>query len=148
MLRTLDPAFLNEVANTPAVRVHLGGDGPLDLAPLIEDRNNITLVCEHGGFIFRNADGFGFVRELHSMFLPEGWGRSVVEAAREATQYVFDHGCQVMFTHEQASHWRSRPPRSHGWKLASEDYRPTLVGHCRIWVLTPELWRNSAIFKD
>ena len=147
MIRTLNAAFLNAVANHPDVRPWLGGEGELDLSPLVSDDRNISLINGFGGFVFRNADGFGFVRELHSMFLPDGWGRAVADAAREAVEYVFGSGCQLIFTWEQSGHWRSRPPKTHGWKRASDDFRPSGMGDLRVWFLTPEMWRNSPINK-
>lgn len=87
MRRTLDPAFLNRVANHPDVRPMLLGDGPLDLSAVISDPRNITLVTEHGGWVLHNKGAGAY--EVHSMFLPEGRGRAVRTALGKALEYVF-----------------------------------------------------------
>lgn len=86
--RTLDPSFLNEVANHAEVRPWLGGDGAqVDLTPLVSNPNNFAFVGDHGGFIaHKQGDG---VYEVHSLFRPEGRGEHVLEAAREAQRFMF-----------------------------------------------------------
>ncbi len=67
-MRTLDAAFLNEVANDPEVRPFLGRSGALDLAPLISDPNNYCFVCDQGGFVgIKLQPG---LYELHTIFRP------------------------------------------------------------------------------
>lgn len=83
--RTRDAAFLNGVANHPGVRPHLGGEGKIDLAPLIEDEANFALVTDKGGFLYVHLGGF--VYEVHSMFLPDAG--SAIEAARGGLDYMF-----------------------------------------------------------
>jgi RimJ/RimL family protein N-acetyltransferase len=87
MRRTLDPAFLNAVANDPEVRPWIGGTGALDLGPLIADPANIALESAHGGWVLiRHEPG---IYELHTLFRRAGRGRVYFEAATAALDYVF-----------------------------------------------------------
>ena len=84
--RTMDAAFLNRVANDPAVRPWLGGDGMLDVAPRIANPLNLAGVSDDGGFL---AQSLGDGRyEIHSLFLPT---RSIgaVRAMRDGLDYLF-----------------------------------------------------------
>ncbi len=85
--RTFDATFLNSVANHPDVRPFIGGEGELDLAPLIEDRANVALVTEHGGWLLQQL--LPGVYELHTVFLSEGRGEFYFSAAREALRFMF-----------------------------------------------------------
>lgn len=87
MHRTLKADFLNEVANHPDVRPGLGSDGLLDLADVIGNPANVTLIFDHGGFVVHKKD-IG-IYECHSLFLPEGRGAAVLAAVREAMRYMF-----------------------------------------------------------
>lgn len=95
--RTMDAAFLNEVANNPDVRPFLGGSGTLDLTPQINDPANIALVGEFGGFIVMRL-GPGLY-ECHSIFLPDGRGQKAVEASEQGLRYCFTQtDCTEMVT--------------------------------------------------
>ncbi len=83
----MDVAFLNAVANDPTVRPHIGGEGPVDLTDKLANPANIALQNARGGFLFEKID-VGLY-ELHTMFLPVGRGRHVIEAAAEAARYMF-----------------------------------------------------------
>jgi hypothetical protein len=85
--RTLDARPFNAVANHPDVRPWIGGEGPLDLAALVGDPANFALEAEHGGWILaRHEPG---IYELHTLFLPEGRGRTCLAAWREAERFMF-----------------------------------------------------------
>lgn len=60
----------NAVANHPEVRPYLGGQGALDLNPLINQ--SFTFSNEHGGFVVHPI--VPCIYEVHSLFLPEGKG--------------------------------------------------------------------------
>jgi RimJ/RimL family protein N-acetyltransferase len=87
MRRTLEPAFLNAVANDPEVRPWIGGTGALDLGPLIADPANIALETEHGGWLLvRHEAG---IYELHTLFRKAGRGAAYFQTAAGALDYVF-----------------------------------------------------------
>lgn len=87
MIRTTDAALLNRVANDPAIRPHLGGEGPLDLQPLLSDPRTIALVNEHGGFVFHAHDNTRY--EMHTLFLPSCRGKAALWCAAWAFRHLF-----------------------------------------------------------
>lgn len=85
--RTLDPTFLNTVANHPEVRPWIGGEGPIDLTADLANAANFALQAQEGGWVFlRHEPG---TYELHTLFLRRGRGRRCLEAWREASTYMF-----------------------------------------------------------
>ena len=85
-MRTLDAKFLTDLANEPEVRPFLGRSGVLDLAPLVNDPNNFTFVCEQGGFVgHRLQPG---IYELHTIFRP-GDGPHVMAFAAKCMRFMF-----------------------------------------------------------
>jgi hypothetical protein len=85
--RTLDAAHLNAVANHPAVRPWIGGEGPLDLTAVIADPRNIALEGEPGGWVFARHEPGTY--EVHTLWRPEGRGSGQLRAFREALRYLF-----------------------------------------------------------
>lgn len=86
--RTLDPVFLNTVANHPEVFPWIGSpDDSVDLTGAVQNPANITLEAEGGGWLLLRLEPG--VYELHTLFLPEGRGKSYFIQAREALRYVF-----------------------------------------------------------
>lgn len=85
--RTMDATLLNRVANDPAVRPFLGGDGPIDVAPLLANPANLAGVSEHGGFVCIAQGPRRY--EVHSLFLPERPRGETVRAMRAAVNYFF-----------------------------------------------------------
>lgn len=83
--RTLDASALNAIANDPAVRPSLAGEGVLDLTGLAADPANLALVCDDGGFLLTPLAAGHY--EVHSMFRP-GSGVAI-EAMRAAMDWVF-----------------------------------------------------------
>jgi len=86
-MRTLDPTYLNEVANHPEVRPWLKGEGAVDLTPLVSNPQNIALQFEGGGWVLRSLGACQY--EVHSMFRPEVRGFKVRDSLKEALEYVF-----------------------------------------------------------
>lgn len=86
---TWDFIRLAEVANDPDVFPWICGDReePFDFVEAVNDRNNIFLFGEFGGFYFRNVNGVVF--DAHSMILPEGRGYWALCAAEAALDWVF-----------------------------------------------------------
>lgn len=86
--RTLDGAFLTEIANRPDIRPMIGpGDGFVDLRPVAANPANYVIEADHGGWLLE-AKGPG-VYEIHSLFLPEGRGAMFFRNAREMLRYMF-----------------------------------------------------------
>lgn len=135
-----DPDFWIEVASHPEVGPRIGVTAA-QIVQLCANPRVVPLASEHGGFFFVALDAFGTVQELHSLFTPEGWGREVVEAAHAAFKVAMNYA-HVIVTWEQEGQWRTRPPKSHGWKPAG-DFDATPLGSLRMWVLTREAWSNS-----
>ena len=87
---TWDYKRIAQVANHPSVFPWICGKST-DRACFFEavnDRNNIFLFGEHGGFLFRNMNGRVF--DAHSMVLPEGRGFWALQAAEAALDWIFD----------------------------------------------------------
>lgn len=136
MRRTMDAAFLNEVANHPDVRPWLEGPpGPLDLTPLIEDSRNVVLLNEHGGFVYHFQEPGLY--EVHSLLLPAGRSGSSLAAMQ---------GLRWMFTATDCVEVSTRVPeantaalgltRAMGFSKSFE--RPGNT----FWTLTLERWRG------
>lgn len=85
--RSMDATFLNVAANHPEVRPWLGGEGDLDLTPIVSNPDNVSMVGEHGGFIAIKLEGGLY--ECHSIILPEGRGPQALEGTREGLRYLF-----------------------------------------------------------
>lgn len=136
-------AFWNAVSLHPEVAPHVWmGIQPVDLSELINRPGVIPYAADHGGFVFVPTDD-GY--ELHTMFTPEGWGREVAEAAREAFTALFLRGARVVRTLEVETNRRSRPPLSHGWRPEGPFTASDLAANVRVWVLTREAWEDSPV---
>lgn len=85
--RTMDATLLNRVANDPAVRPWLGGEGVIDLTATLLNPDHISVVAEHGGFVCFGQGGGRY--EVHSMFLPTRATGETVRAMRSAVDYFF-----------------------------------------------------------
>lgn len=136
-----DPAFWVRVASHPQVRDTLFGLDPEEVGPLIQSPEVLPLAAEHGGFLFARVGSLEAVRELHTLFTPEGWGREVHSAAKEALGIVFGH-CDLVTTFEVLSNPRSRPPKSFGFQPASEP-RSSAFGPVKTWLLSRHAWEQS-----
>lgn len=138
-----DLAFWTDVYDHPQVRPHVGLGHELDLAAILASPVVTPLRAEHGGFVFVQIDGLGRALELHTLFKPEGWGREVTIAAKQAFDTVFDRGADLIVTQEVAGNRRSQPPRSFRFEPAG-DFRPSSLGpDLRTWVLTRYAWEGS-----
>lgn len=138
-----DVAFWDRIANHPEVAPHIFMNRePETLAPLVLNPLARPYASENGGVIFSPVDHLGFVVEMHTLYQPEGWGREVAISGKAFVQDVF-RTASLILTHEQEGHWRSRPPRSHGW-LACGEFKDVGMG-CRLklWTLSREAWSAS-----
>lgn len=141
-----DPAFWASVAEHPSVRPHVLYDEPVaGLLDLISAERVTPLAAEHGGFLFIQLDQIGRVFELHTMFTPEGWGREVAAAARQAFALIFAHGARIITTQEVAGWRRSAPPLSHGWKPVGPFGAAGRLPPLRSWLLTADAWAASPV---
>ncbi len=140
-----NPQFWRAVASHPDVEPHVLFGVPAHvLDDLISDPEVWPLAAEHGGFLLLpKGDG---VLELHTMFTPEGWGREVAAAFKSTLGLIFP-ATQELRTQEVEGWWRSAPPRSYGWKPTG-DFAPSALNvRLRPWVLTPEAWASSPVFR-
>lgn len=140
-----DAKWWDSIATHPEVSPHVFmGFEPVSLSGLVEAENNLPLRSENGGVILVGLDAFGLVREMHTMYSPEGWGREVASNGKLFMQEAFKT-TQVLFTHEQEGNWKSRPPRSHGWKQASDYREVNLPKRLKLWMLTRDDFYSSPV---
>lgn len=85
--RSMDVAHFNEIANDPTVRPSLGGEGPIELAPVVDDVNNYAFASEHGGFILWRLGSGRY--DVHSLFLPDGRGDEARSLLDLVAAYMF-----------------------------------------------------------
>ena len=141
-----DPAFWTAVASHPAILPLIGGIDPAAVGALAGRPGVLPLAAEHGGYLFIRQDALGYVAELHTLFTPEGWGREALAAGIEAINAVWIAGFQSIVTLEMAGNPRGRPPLSFGFERCG-DFRPTLTGEGRLWILTRGAWAASPAMK-
>jgi hypothetical protein len=88
MQRTLDGQFLTSLANDVLVRPALGGEGVLDLMPVVADPNNYALVEDGlGGFVYLPL--YEGVYEVHTIFRRGVSPRKVAALAARSLEYMF-----------------------------------------------------------
>lgn len=139
-----DPAFWERVATHPEVAPHITFGGAVDRLGEIIPLDHVTpLASEHGGFLFVKLDGVGRVHELHTVYTPEGWGREVLGAAKSAFERMFSAGAQLITTYEVAGWWRSRPPKSFGFRPCGAFAPAPDMPDLRTWILTRDDWSAS-----
>lgn len=138
-----DPAWWSDIAGHPEVAPHVFGGGDIiDFARAIERPDALPLRSENGGILFVRLEPLGSVWEMHTLYRPEGWGREVAEAAPLMMERVFEQALAVT-TYEQQGYYRSRPPRSHGWKRHGEPKDLGLSRPLIGWLLTRDDWLNA-----
>ena len=141
-----DPEFWRDVAADPAVSPSMFGIDPEALDAVISHPNVLPLASENGGMLFTSRCGFAKVWELHTLYKPQGWGREVLFAAKQAFARLFGEGAEIVFTHEQTSNWRTRPPKSFGFRPQGEPFE-SMFGMARLWILTKAAWADSPAQK-
>ncbi len=109
---------------------------------LVSRSDMLPLASEHGGFLFSRTDATGFIAELHTLFMPEGWGREALSAGVQSLGVVWALGFQLVGTFEAEANLRSRPPRTFGFRQCG-DWRATPIGALRLWTLSLSDWTNS-----
>lgn len=134
-----DPAFWRWVADHPDVQASgvIGGPG---LMESLVAREDITpLRGEHGGFLFVCL---GDTYDLHAIFRPEGWGWETNRLLKQALVMIFDRGTSQITVSEVGGNWRSRPPRSFGFRPMG-DFTFSHGFALRPWTLTRAAWESS-----
>lgn len=94
------------------------------------------LATDDGGYLFVRMDPLARVFDLHAAFRPSGWGKVAAQALKASLRLLT--GWDVVCATEVAGNWRSRPPRSFGFRPAGP-----MAGGFRTWVLTRERWEAS-----
>lgn len=135
-----DPAFWFSIFNHPDVKPHMGG--LFDIGPVVTHPSVIPLRTEHGGYLLHRLDGLGRVYDLHALYRPEGWGKEACTGLKSALAWIFAAGAQLVTAQEVEGWWKSRPPRSFGFRPAG-DFAPSEFGSLRTWVLTKAAWETS-----
>jgi RimJ/RimL family protein N-acetyltransferase len=96
--RTFDAAWFNGICNLPEVRPGLGGEGPIDVSPLLTNPANYALRASHGGFILV-GHGAGFY-SVHTQFAAEGRGAHALKAMRAGFDFMFTRtDCMRIYSH-------------------------------------------------
>lgn len=107
----------------------------LDLG-FLESPRVVPLASTNGGYFFVQIDGLGRVFDLHAAFKPQGWGKEASDTLKASLALLT--GWQVVSVSEVEGNWRSRPPRSFGFRPASG-----FSGGYRSWILTRDAWEAS-----
>jgi hypothetical protein len=137
------PDFWRELVDHPAVS-HVKMGQAFAIEDIIGLDSVTPLATDHGGFLFIRLDGLSRVFELHTMFRPEGRGRDLTTAAKDAFSRMFNNGAMIITTYEVEG-WAA-PPLSFGWRSVG-GFEPTDYGSMRTWVLTLEAWKGSPAFR-
>jgi hypothetical protein len=107
--RCFDAGRINDLVNDPSIRPHIGGDpdAPLDLTAAVNDRMNVFLLGEHGGFAFTWSAPRTY--EVHTFILPEGRGPEALELALTARGWMEEHFADHLWTrvHPDAANVRA-----------------------------------------
>lgn len=136
-----DPAFWRPIIEHPEVRPHvsLGSDADW-LTPLLESSDCIPFASESGGYFIVAKCPLGRSWDLHAAYLPSGWGQETSDTLKTLLRKL--RGWDLITVTEVAGNWRSRPPRSFGFRPAA-DMRDGFRTH----VLTRAAWEQSPAFR-
>jgi hypothetical protein len=134
-------AFWARISEHPAVKPHTKLD-PTDWEAFLSRPDVRPLASANGGHLFAAMDCLGRAWELHSLFRPEAWGQEVNAALKAALGHLGPW--DVIVTHEVADWWRSRPPRSYGFRVAGP-FHASPIGEIRTWTLTRAAWEKSPV---
>jgi hypothetical protein len=133
-----DPAFWQPIIDHPLVKPHVSLGSDVDwLSVLLDSPMCVPFRGEAGGyFLVRMAHG---TWDLHAAFEPRGWGRDANVTLKRALGAV---EWDLIVSLEVDGNWRSRPPRSFGFRPA-EPMRSGL----RLYHLTRAAWEASPAFR-
>jgi hypothetical protein len=134
------PDFWEDIASHPDVAPHVLLAKGIDWSDIVSRPQVQPLAIDDGGFLFVGMDGLGRSFELHALFKPNAWGWPVMRAGVKALAVLA--GWDLIVVHEVKGWWRSRPPRSFGFKACS-DFHASSIGPVRTWILTRSAWESS-----
>jgi hypothetical protein len=132
--------FWRAICEHPGVKPWVSLGVQADWLPaLVESPRCLPLACSSGGYFLVRSDLNPAVWDLHAAFRPEGWGK----VAHDALQAVLSLGGWDLITvSEVAGNWRSRPPRSFGFRPAAQ-----MGAETRTWILTRNAWEQSPAYR-
>lgn len=146
MILERDPEFWRRIASHPKV-AGLLDMGNADIGEIAQMPAVFPLATRNGGFLICALDASQCIYELHALFTPEGWGREVNQAGKSAMRFLFDRGAHLVVISEVEGNWRSRPPKSFGYKQCGEfAMSPVLGKRVRIWSLSSKDWFSSPAY--
>lgn len=142
MIREDRSEFWSRIAEHPDVKPHVTLGQAFDFNTLVQHPDVTPLRSDNGGYLFHRLDGLGRLYDLHALYHPSGWGKEASAALKSALAWMFDRGAEGITALEVAGNWRSRPPRSFGFRPDGEPQ--TTLGHVmRPWILTRDAWEQS-----
>lgn len=94
--RTFDAARVNAIINAPEVRPFVGGEGVLDVSPLIARAENIALMGDHGGFLLTWSAPGSY--EVHTFVTNGGRGAWARRAAADTIAFATALGATQLWT--------------------------------------------------
>lgn len=139
---------INAVVNHQDVRPWVGGTGLLDLSQVVANQSNVLLMGDGGGFLLVQQEPS--IYEVHSQFLPEARGESVVQAALDASRYMFTRtDCVEIRTKVPAGNVAAAAlTRRMGWEFQFERANawqtPGGFSSVRYYAKTINQWANTA----
>lgn len=135
------PEFWRAISEHEAVKPHTKLD-PSDWTPFLARTDVRPFASANGGHLFAAMDCLGRAWELHSLFLPQAWGQEVNAALKGSLRLL--GAWDLIVTHEVAGWWRSRPPKSYGFRIAGP-FHSSPIGELRTWTLTRAAWEQSPV---
>jgi hypothetical protein len=132
-----DADFWRGIAEHPAVKPLVSFGTDFDWwTPLLTHPAVSVVRGDHGGYFLVCLDPLGRIFDLHAAITPEGWGRAANALLKRALADL--GGWDVVLATEVDGNWRSRPPRSFGFRPAA-----ATEGQYRTWILARDAWENS-----
>lgn len=128
-------AFWRPITDHPDIKHNLDLGTGIDWLPtVIQNPDVLPFASEHGGyFLHRLTDGLW---DLHAAYQPEGWGREANQTLKAVLGRL--PNWQIVTASEVGGNWRSRPPKSFGFRPAGP-----FEGWSRTWFLTRTAWEAS-----
>lgn len=150
--RSFDAAAYNEVINHPSVWPALAVDGveKFDVAPLVENRRNLLLMAEGGGFLFEEK--LPGCYEVHTNFLPKFRGKHSLKCAREALHWLFTRTlCLEIVTRipgeNPGANWMARHLGFRSWFIRDKAWpRGGELIPVAYWIMDQDDWMARASY--